>query len=143
MVTEYGMSSLGPVQYEHSGGSVFLGRDYLKEKNFSDQVALEIDKEVRHIIEECYEKAKKVISENRNLLDTIANYLLKVETLNKSDIDEIFETGHLKYVDDKEAAKAAEQAQQEPSVEEIKEPSTTVETTYPEEIVVEDNKVEE
>ena len=143
MVTEYGMSSLGPVQYEHSGGSVFLGRDYLKEKNFSDQVALEIDKEVRHIIEECYEKAKKVISENRNLLDTIANYLLKVETLNKSDIDEIFETGHLKYVDDKEAAKTAEQAQQEPSVEEIKEPSTTVETTYPEEIVVEDNKVEE
>ena len=143
MVTEYGMSSLGPVQYEHSGGSVFLGRDYLKEKNFSDQVALEIDKEVRHIIEECYEKAKKVISENRNLLDTIANYLLKVETLNKSDIDEIFETGHLKYVDDKEAAKAAEQAQQEPSIEEIKEPSTTVETTYPEEIVVEDNKVEE
>ena len=143
MVTEYGMSSLGPVQYEHSGGSVFLGRDYLKEKNFSDQVALEIDKEVRHIIEECYEKAKKVISENRNLLDTIANYLLKVETLNKSDIDEIFETGHLKYVDDKEAAKAAEQAQQEQSVEEIKEPSTTVETTYPEEIVVEDNKVEE
>ena len=143
MVTEYGMSSLGPVQYEHSGGSVFLGRDYLKEKNFSDQVALEIDKEVRHIIEECYEKAKKVISENRNLLDTIANYLLKVETLNKSDIDEIFETGHLKYVDDKEAAKAAEQAQQEPSIKEIKEPSTTVETTYPEEIVVEDNKVEE
>ena len=111
MVTEYGMSSLGPVQYEHNNGSVFLGRDYLKEKNFSDQVALEIDKEVRHIIEECYEKAKKVISENRDLLDAITHYLLKLETLNKSDIDEIAETGHLKRYDDYEAAKALEKAQ--------------------------------
>jgi len=51
MVTEYGMSSLGPVQYEQQSGDVFLGRDYLKEKNFSDQVALEIDKETRLIIE--------------------------------------------------------------------------------------------
>ena len=143
MVTEYGMSSLGPVQYEHSGGSVFLGRDYLKEKNFSDQVALEIDKEVRKIIEECYEKAKTVISENRGLLDTITHYLLKLETLNKSDIDEIASTGHLKYWDDKEALKAAEQAKQEPTIEEVKEPSTTVETTYPEEIVVDDNKDEQ
>ena len=143
MVTEYGMSSLGPVQYEHSGGSVFLGRDYLKEKNFSDQVALEIDKEVRKIIEECYEKAKTVISENRDLLDTITHYLLKLETLNKSDIDEIASTGHLKYWDDKEALKAAEQAKQEPTIEEVKEPSTTVETTYPEEIVVDDNKDEQ
>ena len=143
MVTEYGMSSLGPVQYEHSGGSVFLGRDYLKEKNFSDQVALEIDKEVRKIIEECYEKAKTVISENRGLLDAITHYLLKLETLNKSDIDEIASTGHLKYWDDKEALKAAEQAKQEPTIEEVKEPSTTVETTYPEEIVVDDNKDEQ
>ena len=115
MVTEYGMSSLGPVQYEHNNGSVFLGRDYLKEKNFSDQVALEIDKEVRHIIEECYEKAKKVISENRDLLDAITHYLLKLETLNKSDIDEIAETGHLKRYDDYENAKALEKAQAEAS----------------------------
>ncbi|MDE7095066.1 MAG: ATP-dependent zinc metalloprotease FtsH, partial [Anaeroplasmataceae bacterium] len=72
MVTEYGMSSLGPVQYEQPSGNVFLGRDYLKEKNFSDQIALEIDKEVRRIIEECYAKAKEVISENLPLLNTIA-----------------------------------------------------------------------
>ena len=105
MVTEYGMSSLGPVQYEQHAGNVFLGRDYLKEKNFSDQIALEIDKEVRRIIEECYEKAKEVISNNKNLLDSIANYLLKLETLNKSDIDEIAETGHLKWYDDQQKAK--------------------------------------
>ena len=103
MVTEYGMSELGPVQYEQQGGSVFLGRDYLKEKNFSDQVALEIDREQRRIIEECYERAKEVISSNMELLTSIAEYLLKVETINKRDIDEIVATGHLAWCDEKYA----------------------------------------
>lgn len=120
MVTEYGMSSLGPVQYEQQSGDVFLGRDYLKEKNFSDQVALEIDKETRQIIEECYAKAKKVISENIDLLTNIAEYLLKVETLTKSDIDEIAETGHLKRYDDMMNKKTEEKID---SVEEPKEDS--------------------
>ena len=103
MVTQYGMSDLGPVQYEQQGGSVFLGRDYLKEKNFSDQVALEIDREQRRIIEECYERAKDVISSNMELLKNIAEYLLKVETFNKRDIDEIVATGHLAWCDEKYA----------------------------------------
>ncbi|MDE6013436.1 MAG: ATP-dependent zinc metalloprotease FtsH, partial [Anaeroplasmataceae bacterium] len=102
MVTEYGMSSLGPVQYEQPSGSVFLGRDYLKEKNFSDQIALEIDKEVRKIVEGCYAKAREVIKQNNDLLATIAGYLLKIETLNKSDIEEIASTGHLSWYDNKE-----------------------------------------
>ena len=101
MVTEYGMSSLGPIQYEQPNGSIFLGRDYLKDKNFSDQVALEIDKEVRMIIEKCYADAKKVIEENLTLLNNIADYLLKLETLTKSDIDEINQTGHLSWYDEK------------------------------------------
>ncbi len=95
MVTEYGMSDLGPIQYETRGGNVFLGRDYFKEKNFSDQVALEIDSEVRHIISDCYDEAKTIISKNRKLLDTIAHYLVEVETLSQSDIEEINETGKL------------------------------------------------
>ena len=103
MVTQYGMSDHGPVQYEQQGGSVFLGRDYLKEKNFSDQVALEIDREQRRIIEECYERAKEVISSNMELLKNIAEYLLKVETINKRDIDEIVATGHLAWCDEKYA----------------------------------------
>ena len=140
MVTEYGMSSLGPVQYEHSGGSVFLGRDYLKERNFSDQVALEIDKEVRKIIEDCYETAKKVISENRDLLDTITHYLLKLETLNKSDIDEIYETGHLKRYDDYEKAKQEAEAQK---LAEQTNVEAEASTTYPEEVVVEVNNNEQ
>ena len=68
MVTEYGMSELGPVQYEEKSEGVFLGRDYAKSKNFSDQVALEIDQQTRKIIEECYDKAKKIIKENKELI---------------------------------------------------------------------------
>jgi len=101
MVTEYGMSDLGPIQYESSGGNVFLGRDYFKEKNFSDQVAHEIDKEVRHIITQCFEKAKNIIETNRELLDLIAHYLVEVETLTKADIDEIVSTGKLSWWNEK------------------------------------------
>lgn len=100
MVTEYGMSDdLGPVQYESSGGNVFLGRDYFKEKNFSDQVAHEIDKAVRTIMNQSLERARIIIKENKDLLDAIAKYLLQVETLNKQDIDEIVETGKLNWAD--------------------------------------------
>ena len=102
MVTEYGMSDLGPVQYESAGGNVFLGRDYFKEKNFSDQVAHEIDKEVRHIITTCFEKAKAILTENRALLDLIAHYLIEVETLTKADIDEIVSTGKLSWYQEKQ-----------------------------------------
>jgi len=105
MVTEYGMSELGPIQYESGGGNVFLGRDYFKEKNFSDQVALEIDSEVRNIIAECYEDAKKILIDNRTLLDTIAHYLIEIETLTKTDIDEIVATGKLLWWDEKNGSK--------------------------------------
>jgi cell division protease FtsH len=101
MVTEYGMSDLGPIQYESRSGNVFLGRDYLKEKNFSDQVAHEIDSAVRHIITSCYEEAKNVLTNNRDLLDQIAYYLQNVETLNKQDIIEITKTGKLAWWDAK------------------------------------------
>jgi len=101
MVTEYGMSDLGPIQYESSGGNVFLGRDYFKEKNFSDQVAHEIDKEVRHIITTCFEKAREIITTHRDLLDLIAKYLIEVETLTKADIEEIVETGKLSWWQEK------------------------------------------
>ncbi|MBO5711299.1 MAG: ATP-dependent zinc metalloprotease FtsH [Acholeplasmatales bacterium] len=116
MVTEYGMSNLGPIQYEQNTGSVFLGRDYLKDKNFSDQIALEIDREVRNIIESCYELARKTITENMDLLNNIADYLMKVETLNKSEIDEITNTGKLSWYEEKQA-KNAQEAEQKQSEE--------------------------
>ena len=95
MVTEYGMSSLGPVQLETPEGSSFLGRDYNKNRNFSDQVALEIDNEVRKIINGCYDKAKKIIEKNRDLLDLIASSLIEYETLTKEQIDYLAEHGKM------------------------------------------------
>lgn len=96
MVTEYGMSDLGPVQFEQQDASnVFLGRDYNKSRNFSGQVAFEIDQEQRKIINECYEKTKKIISENMKLLKTIAEALLENETLTKEQIDYINEHGYM------------------------------------------------
>jgi len=101
MITEYGMSDhLGPVTYEKSSEKVFLGRDYSKDKNFSEAIATEIDKEVRGIIHNAYEKGKNLIEKHFELLKTIAHYLLQVETLTKEDIDEIVETGRLKRWDD-------------------------------------------
>ena len=91
MVTEYGMSDLGPVQFEQQEGSVFLGRDYNKSRNFSGQVAFEIDQEQRKIINECYDLAKKIITENKDLLKLIAEALLEKETLTKEEIDYLVE----------------------------------------------------
>ena len=93
MVTEYGMSDLGPMQYEQQEGSVFLGRDYNKSRNFSGQVAFEIDQEQRKIINECYEITKKTIHENRDLLNLIANALLEHETITKEQIEYLVEHG--------------------------------------------------
>ena len=95
MVTEYGMSDLGPVQFEQREGSVFLGRDYNKNRNFSGQVAFEIDQEQRKIINECYDIAKKIINENRDLLKLIADSLLEKETLTKEQIDYLVKNGCL------------------------------------------------
>ena len=91
MVTEYGMSDLGPVQLEQQEGGVFLGRDYNKTKNFSDEVAHEIDIEMRKIIDKCYKRTEKVIAENRDLLDLIANALLEHETLTREQIEYLVE----------------------------------------------------
>ena len=91
MVTEYGMSSLGPLQLEQQEGSVFLGRDYNKSRNFSGQVAYEIDQEMRKIMDDCYKKATQLIKDNRDLLDLIANTLITKETLTKEEIDYLVE----------------------------------------------------
>ena len=101
MVTEYGMSSLGPIQYEKRSNNVFLGRDYASDKSFSDTVALEIDNEVRNIINECYENAKSVLTEHLSLLKTIASFLLETETLTREDIMEIVDTGKLSWLEKK------------------------------------------
>ena len=95
MVTEYGMSDLGPVQLEQQEGGVFLGRDYNKSRNFSNEIAHEIDKEVRKIIDSCYQAAKKILTDNKDLVKRIADALLEYETLTKEQIDSLVETGKM------------------------------------------------
>ena len=107
------MSKLGPVQYEKESGSVFLGRDYMKDKNFSDQVALEIDNEVRNIIDECYQKAKQVLTDNSDLVHLIAKHLMEIETLTKEDIYELVNTGRLEWWEKKKAKEEAERIAKE------------------------------
>lgn len=90
MVTEFGMSDLGPIQYERDTGSVFLGRDYTSsQKNFSQQVALEIDKEVRKIIEQAHAKAHAIIEEHKDDVILIAETLLDRETITAEQIDRL------------------------------------------------------
>ena len=96
MVTEYGMSSLGPIQYERDTGSVFLGRDYTStQKNFSTQIAYEIDTAVRKIIEDAHKKAREIIEANKKELILIAETLLERETITAEEISTLLEKGTL------------------------------------------------
>src|SRR5690554_262792 len=113
MVTEFGMSKLGVIQYERRAGEVFLGRDYMKDKNFSDQVALEIDEATREIINDCYNRAKKVLTDNKDLLVLIAEHLMEIETLTKEDIYELVNTGKLAWWEKKKAKEEAERIAKE------------------------------
>ncbi|MBQ1811652.1 MAG: ATP-dependent zinc metalloprotease FtsH, partial [Erysipelotrichaceae bacterium] len=102
MVTTYGMSDLGPIQYNSGNDSVFLGRDYNSPSNASSQVAYEIDTEVRKIIESCHQLAKKIIEEHKADLIKIADTLMEKETLTAEEIEELLKK------ETKEEVKAAE-----------------------------------
>ncbi len=95
MVTQYGMSDLGPIQLEEKSEGVFLGRDYNKNRDFSDAVALEIDREVKKIIDGCMVETKKILKKNEKLVWAISDALMERETITKEEIEELVETGHI------------------------------------------------
>ncbi|OCN05503.1 cell division protein FtsH [Erysipelotrichaceae bacterium MTC7] len=95
MVRVFGMSALGPIQYADPQGNVFLGRDYNQGAAYSGEVAFEIDQEVRKIVNECYAECKRILVENRNLLDLIANSLIEEETLTSEQINNLVAYGTL------------------------------------------------
>ena len=97
MVMEYGMSNvLGPVSYgEGSDHQVFLGRDFNNQRNYSEEVASEIDKEVRRITEDAYASCRTIIRENRDKLELIAQALIERETLTAKELEELLETGKI------------------------------------------------
>ena len=96
MVRSYGMSKLGPIQYSDESGNVFLGRDYSSNgANYSSEIAFEIDKEIRRIINECYENCKKIIMDNLDLVHLIASKLIEEETLTSEEINNLVKYGTL------------------------------------------------
>lgn len=97
MITEYGMSDkIGPLQFTSGGGNqVFLGRDIQDESNFSDSIAQEIDEEMQNFIKYCYDRAKRILTENKDKLELMAKTLLEVETLDAKQIKSLFEDGVL------------------------------------------------
>lgn len=96
MVCEWGMSEkLGPLAYGKKHEQIFLGREISQHRDYSDQVALEIDNEVKNMVSSSYERAYKLLEENRDKLDLLANALLEYETIDLKDIESLMETGEI------------------------------------------------
>ncbi|MCP5173806.1 MAG: ATP-dependent metallopeptidase FtsH/Yme1/Tma family protein [Moraxellaceae bacterium] len=92
MVTKWGLSQkLGPMLYDEEEGEVFLGRSVTQRKNVSAQTAMDIDNEIRAIVDKCYETAKEMLVSNRHILDAMAEALIKYETIDAGQIDDIME----------------------------------------------------
>ncbi len=116
MVTRYGFSEkLGPMVYGHDNSEVFLGRDYSQGRNYSENVAAEIDAEMRELIEQGYEGAKEILNTNMNQLHIVAQYLMKHEKINGPDF-ELLMTGQLNDIDDSELKADAKDVLENPGV---------------------------
>ena len=96
MVMQYGMSEkLGYITFTGEDHEVFLGRDFSQGRNYSESVASVIDEEIKRIVDECYAKCEKLLTDNRDKLDNVANALIKYEKLDASEFEEVFEKGEL------------------------------------------------
>ncbi len=109
MICEYGMSdNIGPVTFGHRQDQVFLGRDIARDKDYSEEVAAEIDKEVRAFLEDAYAQTEELLSKNIDKLHTLAEALIEHETLEASEIQEVLKYGHLLTEAEKEEMKSIE-----------------------------------
>ncbi|PQA52319.1 ATP-dependent metalloprotease [Amnimonas aquatica] len=90
MVTKWGLSEkLGPLLYEEDEGEVFLGRSVTQRKNVSSQTAIDIDIEIRSVIDRCYAQARQILVDNRDILDSMSEALMKYETIDADQIDDL------------------------------------------------------
>jgi cell division protease FtsH len=97
MVTRFGMSDrLGPIALGRSQGGMFLGRDIMAERDFSEETAATIDDEVRHLVEQAYRRAKVVLTENRLVLNALADMLIERETVDSEELQELLATSDVK-----------------------------------------------
>ena len=108
MICEYGMSEkIGPVTFGHRQDQVFLGRDIARDKDYSEEVAAEIDKEVRSFLDDAYAATEKLLNENMDKLHLIAEALIERETLEKEEIADIVKHGRILTKEEREAMEAA------------------------------------
>ena len=108
MICEYGMSEkIGPVTFGHRQDQVFLGRDIARDKDYSEEVAAEIDKEVRTFLDNAYTATEKLLNENMDKLHVIAQALIERETLEKEEIADLMEHGRILTKEEREALAAA------------------------------------
>jgi cell division protease FtsH len=91
MVTQYGMSDLGPIQFGRGNHQVFLGRDFGEERNYSEEVASKIDGEVRRIIESCYQRGRTILTENWDKVERMVKSLLEYETVDAEEVRAILD----------------------------------------------------
>ena len=89
MVTRFGMSNLGPLSLESQQGEVFLGRDWTTRSEYSESIASRIDGQVRAIVEECYENAKKIMRDHRSVTDRLVDLLIEKETIDGEEFRQI------------------------------------------------------
>lgn len=126
MICEYGMSdNIGPVTFGHRQDQVFLGRDIARDKDYSEEVAAEIDKEVRSFMEDAYAATEQLLSENIDKLHVIAQALMEKETLDEEEINQLVKYGHILSAEEKlylvqQSVATEEAATADASVEENK-----------------------
>lgn len=126
MICEYGMSdNIGPVTFGHRQDQVFLGRDIARDKDYSEEVAAEIDKEVRSFMEDAYAATEQLLSENIDKLHVIAKALIEKETLDEEEINQLVKYGHILSAEEKlslvqQSVATEEAAPADASVEENK-----------------------
>mgnify|MGYP000594884591 FL=1 len=89
MVTRYGMSDLGPLSLESQSGEVFLGRDLMTRSEYSEEISSRIDAQVRSIVEHCYNDARRIVRENRVVVDRLVDLLIEKETIDGDEFRQI------------------------------------------------------
>ncbi len=132
MVTRYGFSErMGPVVYGSDPGETFLGRDFAQGKGYSETIAAEIDSEIRDIVDEAFETARRMLTEHRDQLEVVAQALMRREKLSGEEFKTLMEGGQLPEQEAQPAAPASTEAPAQPQAPEAPQPAETAEPAEP------------
>ena len=132
MVCEWGMSRLGPLAFGEKQGEPFLGRDFTHHRNFSESTAVQVDQEIRRIVDENYNRARQILIDFRDQLDLVTNALLEFETLDGEEVDWLLEGKSITELRaNREAQTKHRAAQAEAAAGAAKRPSQPVLDTLP------------